>query len=929
VNLQSGRVIGGRYEIVERIGRGGMAEVYKAYQASLDRFVAIKVIHAFLADDPEFQHRFQREARHVAALHHVNIVQVHDFAQEDDLTYMVMEFVSGPPLSLYLDEVTARGEPLPLAEALRIARDISHALHFAHAHDMVHRDVKPANVLLDNSGRAVLTDFGLAKLVNEAKLTASGLIAGTPAYMSPEQIQGEAVDARADIYALAVMLYELVTGRLPFEADSAIALIMQHVNEPPPQPSLLRPDLPPELEWAILKGLAKKPAERYQNVGQLLAALQPVGQRPIASVLPDDTQVYQTPAVTAAVAPPHNLPPQATSFIGREAEVSEIVTLLGQEQVRLLTLTGPGGTGKTRLSLQVAGRLRDWPASPQPYPDGLFFVPVAAISDPNLIVSALAQTLGVKETSGRSLLDSLKAHLKHKRLLLVLDNFEQVITAAPLVGDLLAGAPGLKALVTSRAALRVYGEHEYPVPPLPLPDLNRLPPAGIDPTSSLLPDLSQYAAITLFVQRAQAAKPSFALTRENVAAVVEICARLDGLPLAIELAAPRVKMLSPQAILSRLSNRLSLLTGGARDLPARQQTLRGAIAWGYDLLQEEEKILFGRLGIFVGGCTLEAIERVVTGQFAENPLPPTDTFASTSMLDALTVLVDNSLLRQEEGPDGEPRFRMLETIREFALERLAERGELATFIHYHALCYAEEVEAAVPGLQNRRQFATINQLEAAHENIRAALSRTLEGGTADLQKVGVTLSGRLWRFWLLRNYLTEGLKWLELALQAGGREDAQVLHGAGVLYCERGECVRAEGFLEKSIALFGAAGDTASVAYAQNDLGFAFLSQGDYPKAATLCQGSLSEFRRLGNQWGIASALNNLGLIALSQGNAEEATDLCQQSLTLFEKVGDKWGMALALNNLGLAALPQGNYEQANELVEKSLALFRELGSKA
>jgi non-specific serine/threonine protein kinase len=930
VSIQPGRLIGGRYEIIERLGRGGMAEVYKAYQASLDRFVAIKFIHTFLADDVAFRQRFQGEGRHVAALRHPNIVQIHDFAEEDDLIYMVMEFVNGPPLSRYLDERAARHEQLPLAEALRIAGEVGQALSYAHARSIAHRDVKPANVMLDSNGRAVLTDFGLAKLVTTAKLTASGLMVGTPAYMAPEQILGEPADARADIYALAVMLYQMVTGRLPFEADSAVALFLQHVNEPPPQPSLLRPDLPPEVERAILQGLAKKPAQRYQSVDELLAALQPGGQRPLIPTLPDDTQVYQpVGAVREPPLPPYNLPPQATSFIGREAEVSEIVTTLGQDHVRLLTLTGPGGTGKTRLSLQVANQLLNQPAARQPYPDGIFFVPVAAISDPDLVVSALAQALGVKETGGRSLLDSLKTHLTNKRLLLVLDNFEQVLTAAPLVGDLLAGAPGLTALVTSRAALRVYGEYEYPVPPLPLPDLSRLPPAGIDPTSSLLPDLSHYAAITLFVQRAQAAKPNFALTRENLAAVVEICARLDGLPLAIELAAPRVKMLSPQAILSRLSNRLSLLTGGARDLPARQQTLRGAIAWGYDLLQEEEKILFGRLGVFVGGCTLEAIERVVTGQFADNPLPATDELASTTILDALAMLVDNSLLRQEEGPDGEPRFRMLETIREFALERLAERSELETFIHYHALCYSEEVEAAVPDLRNKRQIFTIHQLEANHENIRAALSRTLEKGSAESRSIGVTISSNLWRFWLLRNYLTEGLKWLELTLQATHAEDARVLHGAGVLYCERGECERAVGLLAKAVTLFDAAGAEQAAAHARNDLGFATLSQGHYEQAAVLCRQSQAILEEALDFWGIATSLNNLGLIALSQGKAQEATNLCQQSLELFEKEGDKWGMALALNNLSLAALPQGNYEQANQLVEKSLAIFRELGSKA
>jgi tetratricopeptide (TPR) repeat protein len=416
-----------------------------------------------------------------------------------------------------------------------------------------------------------------------------------------------------------------------------------------------------------------------------------------------------------------------------------------------------------------------------------------------------------------------------------------------------------------------------------------------------------------------------------VAAVVQICARLDGLPLAIELAAPRVKLFSPQAILTRLHNRLALLTGGARDLPARQQTLRGAIEWGYDLLDPAEKTLFAQLAVFVGGFTLEAIEVIIGNWVLESKEP------QYPILDSVASLVDNSLLRQEEGLDGEPRFRMLETIRDYALERLVESGTADALKRRHAAYYLALAETARPHLKGWQQMGWLDRLEAEHDNLRAVFTTLLAWGEIE---TALRLGAALWPFWLLRGYLSEGIKWLEMVLThwPSGTKDlphyplptspAQVLHGAGVLHCERGQCAEAEFLLRQSLALFQTAGDSPGAAYSRNDLGFALLSQGNYAEAISLCQESLASFRPLGDTWGTAAALNNLGLAALSQGEAAQTTQLCQESLALFQKLGDKWGMALALNNLGLAALPQGDYERATWLCEQSLVLFRELGGK-
>ena len=401
---------------------------------------------------------------------------------------------------------------------------------------------------------------------------------------------------------------------------------------------LIRDQRPPGVELRDLGEHRLKDLTMPEHIFQVVAPTLPSGFPPLKTL---DVR-------------PSNLPMQRSPLIGREREVAAVAALLRRDDVGLVTLLGPGGVGKTRLSLQVAVDLLD------DFKDGVWFVNLAPITDPALVPSTIAQTLGVKEAGGEPLPETLKAYLREKRLLLLLDNFEQVVAAAPLVADLLASARHLKVLITSREVLHLYGEHEYPVPPLALPDLKHLPP---------LDYLSQYAAVALFIQRAQAIKPDFQVTNANAPAVAEICARLDGLPLAIELAAVRVRLFPPEALLGRLEHRLKALAGGARDLPARQQTLRGTIDWSYQLLDPAEQTLFARLGVFVGGCTLEAAEAVC------NP----DGALPLEVLDALTSLVDKSLLRQHGDRtstlDSEPRFGMFETVREYALERLAASGE--------------------------------------------------------------------------------------------------------------------------------------------------------------------------------------------------------------------------------------------------------------
>src|SRR6266704_3022030 len=478
----------------------------------------------------------------------------------------------------------------------------------------------------------------------------------------------------------------------------------------------------------------------------------------------------------------HNLPAQLTPFLGREQEVTAACALLRRPDVRLLTLTGTGGVGKTRLALQVATDLLD------EFADGVSFLSLAPISNPDLVIPAITQALGIKESGARPLLDHLKAFLVDKHLLLVLDNFEQVLPAAPQLTDLLAFCPALKLLVTSRATLHVQGEHEFPVPPLALPDLTQLPGPEV---------LAHSHAVALFLQRAQAVKPAFQVTSANARPIAEICVRLDGLPLAIELAAARSKLLSPQALLARLQHRLQVLTSGPQDAPTRQQTLRNTIAWSYDLLSAQEQRLFRWLSVCVGGCSLEAVEALCTALDER----------TERVLDGVASLLDKNLLQQAEGE--ETRLMMLETIREYGREALTVRGEVEATRQAHAVYYLALAEAAEQEWEGPREAVSFARLEQEHDNLRAAMSWLLERGEAEM---ALRLCAALWWFWGWSDYIYEGWSFLERALE--GSEEvavplrAKALWAAGNLSGYLGHFERGEALCQESLALFRAIGDT-------------------------------------------------------------------------------------------------------------------------
>jgi len=610
------------------------------------------------------------------------------------------------------------------------------------------------------------------------------------------------------------------------------------------------------------------------------------------------------PPLKTLDARPNNLPIQFTSLIGREKEVAAVQNLLSREDIRLLTLTGPGGTGKTRLGLQVAAELND------SFTDGVFFVNLACISDPDLVMPTIAETFELKETGDQPLLDLLKAYLREKHLLLLLDNFEQVVGAAVLVADLLAACAKLKVLVTSRVVLRMRAEQEFAVPPLALPDLKLLPD---------LVALTQYEALALFVLRARAVKPEFQMTDANAPTIAGICARLDGLPLAIELAAARIKLLPPQALLARLGQRLQVLTSGGQDVPARQQTLRNTIAWSYNLLDAQEQQLFRRLSVFAGGCTLEAIESVCMTLDSN----------ADQVLDVVASLVDKNLLQQREKEEGEPRLVMLETIREYGLECLAASRETEAIWQAHAEYYLILAEKAELEFRHAQPGVWLELLGQEHENLREALSWFVKlKGAEKALRLGAALA---W-FWVACGYLSEGRQWVERALTESEGVAAFIrgkgLNAAGILACSQGDYRRAATLGEESLTLFRELGDQRGIALSLNVLGYVARLRGDYAAARSMCEESLAIFRQEEDKWNIAETLYFLASMATFQGDLATARILITEDLVLFREMGDQRGIAYAMNTLGLVSLIEGDAETARLQQEESFAICKALGDR-
>jgi predicted ATPase/serine/threonine protein kinase/DNA-binding CsgD family transcriptional regulator len=917
----------GNYHLIQLLGQGHWADVYLGEHLYLHTDAAIKILHGQW-DGSELED-FLGEANTLAHLRHPHIVRVLDFGVQEGTPYLVMEHAPGGTLR----QLHPKGTQLTLQTVVSYVKQVASALQYAHDRRLIHRDLKPENLLLGPDQEIWLSDFGLAVVAHSMRSQTLQQAAGTLAYMAPEQLEGHPTPA-SDQYALGVLVYEWLSGERPF-SGSMTELAVKQALDPPPALLEKVPTLPAVVEQIVLQALAKDPAQRFPSVQAFALALEKgIPEETSGQTLPILATGYSTGVGRNVASMPHlpkdsvtplktldnipnNLPMQPTLLIGREREVAAVGHLLEREDVRLVTLIGPGGIGKTRLGLQVAAEMSE------SFADGVFFVDLAPLRHPTLVLSTIAQTLdireatglpllaiGTQEVAGLSLLERLKEYLQQKRILLLLDNFEQVASAAVQVADLLAACQQLKMLVTSRAVLHIRAEHEFMVPPLALPDPAHLPD---------LAELAHYAAVALFLERAQATKLDFQLTAANARATAEICVHLDGLPLAIELAAARIKLLPPQALLTRLSSRLDVLTGVARDMPVRQQTLRDTLAWSYQLLDATEQRLFRRLAVFSGGISLEAAEAVCITE-TDDP-----TGQVGSVLDGITSLIDKSLLHQTEQEGEEARLVMLETVREYALEALATSGEAEGIQRAHAAFYLALAEEAESGLTSARKGWWLAGLQREHENLRAASAWFIQHNE---QVAALRLGGALVRFWIIRGNLSEGRTQLARAL-AGSQwvvappVRAKALCAAGALACSQGDIVQAEVLCGESLALFRALDDRLGSAVTLMWLGRAAWQRSDYAVARALLEEAVLLYREVDGRYDIATALGVLSFVYLLQGEYDRARTLAEEAALLGREAGDSWDIATFQLFLATVLYFQGDLARAHALLEESIALAR------
>jgi predicted ATPase len=910
--LAAGVIVDGKYRVEALLGRGGMGEVYRATQLSLQRAVALKVIRSELATNAAMLAQFRREAHAIARLRHPNIVTIHEYGVEDGVgAYFVMEHLEGRSLR---HELRARGR-LPSTEAEALMRQVGAAVGAAHKAGVVHRDLKPDNVFIEQGAagpNVKVLDFGIAKLAQEVgratgELTIGGAVLGTPSYMAPEQVTCDEVDGRTDIYALGCLLHELLAGQPPF--TGARVLQKQLAAAPPPLREVV-PDAPERLEAAALRALAKKPQDRFQTVEELVRALGPDVPTPVEA----GGETASTGGGTDGPDGPEtasdgNLPTYVGGFVGREDEIEAVTALLSAR--RLVTLVGPGGIGKTRLAVEVAESSR------YQFSHGAWFVELASLSDPRLVAASIAAVVGVGEEGAEPLATTLLRALRGREILLVLDNCEHVIDAcARLTAAILHACPGARVLATSREALGVEGEARYDVPSLGLPG----EAAGVE-------DLARCESVRLFVDRARSVRPAFALSERDAPAVAAICRRLDGIPLAIELAAARARSLSVEQILERLRDRFRLLAGVDRTALPRHQTLRAAIDWSYELLTDPERALFTRLSVFVGGWTLEAAEGVFgndeCGMMNDEFQPYSEIHHSSFRIHHLIErLIDKSLVTVDER-DGEARYGMLETVREYAWERLS--GEAPAALAAHTAWFLELAERARAHWNGPEEGAWIARLAADRDNLRAVLLReTAEGGDPE---VSVRLCTALTRFWTRYGQTGEARRWFEAAITRGtGQrtpERAAALISAGHLAGHDGDLVAAGAACRESVAIYRALGDEEGLCRALGALATVLITTGEYGRAGAVTAEALSLARMLEDSQLFSSALLAEASLAFAVGRYSEAERLLRERLAVDRARASDSDVAVTLFHASGCVARLGRLDEAEALLDECEAIAR------
>src|SRR5947209_10115722 len=798
----------GNYRLLQLLGTGAFAEVYLGEHLYLNTPVALKVVRAQVQESTLAS--FLSEARHVSHLVHPHVSRVFHFGLEAQLRFLVMDYA---PFG-NLRQLHPAGTSVPLPTLVSYVTALASALQHVHDQHLLHRDLKPENVLLGAKHEVLLSDFGLAVLAAGSEAVPLPPRFGPLAYMAPEQMQGQACPA-SDQYALAVMVYEWLSGQRPF-VGSAARLWQQQLYAAPPPLCERYPTIPQAVEQVVFKGLCKEPAQRFVDVLSFATAFAQACQAVSA------VSLAARPALVAPSSPAGRpsssedrrerlrpVPLPLTPLLGREPELQATRELLRRPEVRLLTLSGPAGIGKTHLALCLASEVQ------QALTHGACLVSLAALTEPAEVLPAILEALGLPaRAEGSQPLEQLKACLRQQQLLLLLDAFEPVLPAAPLLAELLASCPQLKLLVTSRALLHVGGEYAYALAPLEVPDLYPLPPEE---------ELVQVASVALFVQRVQALLPGFQLTPANARAIAQLCRRLEGVPLALELAAARTNLLPPQALLARLQAGFEVLTAGRRDAPMRQQTLRQMLRGSYEGLSPEEQTLFRRLAVFVGGCTLPAAEAVAAA-LGEMTI---------SVLDGVASLLDHSLLRALAPEQQELRLSPLEMMRAYGLEQLAASGELEAACDAHAayyLAWAQEVESV------GEQGGWPQRREAEQGNLRTALWWLLERHEGE---AALRLAAAMRPLWVQVDAVSEGRSALAHALEVCQQRQvvvaaavrAKVLYVAGWLACWQQDAVQGRPLLEESLALYRCLEDGRGAAMVQSCL-CALRGEGEEGEAA-------------------------------------------------------------------------------------------------
>lgn len=914
----------GPYVLRKKLGEGAMGMVWLAVDPKTRRDVAVKLLLPEFSKDAKMVQRFLREAQSAAKLNHPNTVAIHQVGESAGSVFIIMEWVDGGNLQDILE--TQRTMPWP--DATRAIRQAALGLAAAHAIGLIHRDIKPSNLMRTASGDIKVVDFGLARQFdNRTNITRAGAVVGTPSYMSPEQCSGKDLDARSDIYSLICTYYHLLTGDTPFGFIDLADVLYKQRNAPFPKARDVIPDLPEKIDEILQHGAQKDPAERFKSANDLIAELDSL----LGPATGEDKTVIRASAPSATVisaprteeppAPvpaqrwtPNNLPVQLTTFVGRKQEIAEVRQLI--DRSRHVSLIGTGGSGKTRLALEVAGQMLD------DFPDGVWLVEFASLTNAALVPQRVAEVLQVREEPGRALPETLATALQDKTLLLLLDNCEHLhADCVRLIESLLKSCPHLRFLASTRTALRVAGETVYSVPSLSVPDLKTKTLAETELAAALIQyeAVRNCEAVQLFVDRAVASQPRFALTDQNAVPVAQICRRLDGIPLAIELAAARVRMLTVQQIAARLDDSIKLLTRGAEKLDPRQQTLRATMDWSYDLLAEKERLIFARLAVFAGGFDLEAAEAICAGE----------TVAHDDVLDLLSELADKSLVTVNESEDEQSRYRLLETIRQYADEKLNAAPDHAAPRQRHRDFFTRLAEEGGAQLTGPAQATWLHRLEREHDNLRVVL----DWSTHHDPTLGLRVGKALDEYWLRRGFWKEGRTWLEQCLAKSANVAsalrAAALNTAGTLAARQGDDVNAERIFEEELALARQANDQPAIAAALHNLVEVAWRHGDYANARELEAQSLVIRKALGDKKGIAASLLSLATFAQEQGDFATAAPLHEESLALHRQLGEAGILATQLNNMGNMWRVQGQFDKARQFFEESLALRRKLGDRS